>query len=290
MPKPATRTAQPFFKGLGLHFESPTRLHEKWKTQTFIPIAGQDIKHRRLTERLQKLQANSSSQVDQANTADTTSPPNDFEVTEQDFHPTDVCDYDEEPANADDPLDNDHPPIPKHHILPDQSTQCLYHSWKSLILTIVPPYLTYVSQTLGKPLPASPQLLSVCHCEDFMPKTTNILALFFDHKSIPFQIDLCQWFSDFAPTNIISCQCSSLSQVLVHFSLFSTALLQPQMAVSIDLLAFYHALFECSCNAINALFAALHNHYICRGFHIVNNKVCCSPHPPSCERSKSVTE
>ncbi|KIM67523.1 hypothetical protein SCLCIDRAFT_21054 [Scleroderma citrinum Foug A] len=42
------------------------------------------------------------------------------------------------------------------------------------------------------------------------------------------------------------------------------------MAISIDLLAFYRSLFERSCDAINALTSALHNHYVWRGFHIIN--------------------
>ncbi|KAF8425009.1 hypothetical protein L210DRAFT_3421530, partial [Boletus edulis BED1] len=57
---------------------------------------------------------------------------------------------------------------------------------------------------------------------------------------------------------------------LLHFGLFPTAPSQPRMAVSMDLLAFYRSLFERSCDAINALAAALHTHYTRRGFHFVN--------------------
>ncbi|KAI9457407.1 hypothetical protein HD554DRAFT_2030049 [Boletus coccyginus] len=53
-----------------------------------------------------------------------------------------------------------------------------------------------------------------------------------------------------------------LSQVLVHFSFFPTAPSQPHMAVLIDFLTFYHALFEQSCDTVNTLAAALHIHYI----------------------------
>ncbi|KAF8439952.1 hypothetical protein L210DRAFT_857438, partial [Boletus edulis BED1] len=42
----------------------------------------------------------------------------------------------------------------------------LYHSWKSLIPTIVAPYLNYISRTLGKPLPASPRSISLCRHND----------------------------------------------------------------------------------------------------------------------------
>ncbi|KAG6369472.1 hypothetical protein JVT61DRAFT_14362 [Boletus reticuloceps] len=55
---------------------------------------------------------------------------------------------------------------------------------------------------------------------------------------------------------------------------FPTAPSQPRMAVSVDLLGFYRALFERSCDAINALASALHMHYVRRGFRIANKNVC----------------
>jgi hypothetical protein len=45
------------------------------------------------------------------------------------------------------------------------------------------------------------------------------------------------------------------------------------MAVSIDLLNFYHALFERSCDAVNAMAAALHSFYTQRGFHMLDEVV-----------------
>ncbi|KAG1802437.1 hypothetical protein EV424DRAFT_1351735 [Suillus variegatus] len=61
-------------------------------------------------------------------------------------------------------------------------------------------------------------------------------------------------------------QCSMLPQVLLYHGLFPTAPSQPCMAVSVELLSFYRALFEQSCDAINALASALKTHYSCRGF------------------------
>ncbi|KIJ59524.1 hypothetical protein HYDPIDRAFT_100539, partial [Hydnomerulius pinastri MD-312] len=60
---------------------------------------------------------------------------------------------------------------------------------------------------------------------------------------------------------------------LVHFGFFPTVPSQPRMAVSIELLAFYCALFEQSCDAINTLTSALHTHYVWRGFRVVNKTV-----------------
>ncbi|KAI6108659.1 hypothetical protein EDD17DRAFT_1453786, partial [Pisolithus thermaeus] len=52
-----------------------------------------------------------------------------------------------------------------------------------------------------------------------------------------------------------------LPQLLVCNGLFPTALSQPCVAVSVELLGFYRALFEHSCDAINALASALHTQY-----------------------------
>ncbi|KIK80791.1 hypothetical protein PAXRUDRAFT_36082 [Paxillus rubicundulus Ve08.2h10] len=105
----------------------------------------------------------------------------------------------------------------------------------SLIPTVVESYLHYTSRTLGKPLPVTPTDMSLCnHPLECVQKVSKILCLLFD--------------------------------LLVHYGFFPTVPSQPRMAVSINLLAFYRALFEQSCDAINALASALQTHYIRRGF------------------------
>jgi hypothetical protein len=47
------------------------------------------------------------------------------------------------------------------------------------------------------------------------------------------------------------------------------------MAVSIDLLDFYRALFERSCDAISAIAGALHTFYTRRGFVLLTKQVSC---------------
>ncbi|KAI5987435.1 hypothetical protein EDD15DRAFT_2173414, partial [Pisolithus albus] len=49
-----------------------------------------------------------------------------------------------------------------------------------------------------------------------------------------------------------------LLQLLICNGLFPTAPSQPHMAVSVELLGFYRALFERYCDAVNALASALH--------------------------------
>ncbi|KAG1722047.1 uncharacterized protein EDB91DRAFT_1274740, partial [Suillus paluster] len=74
----------------------------------------------------------------------------------------------------------------------------------------------------------------------------------------------------FVSIDVLSCECSSLAQVLLHHGLFPTSPSQPRMAVSVDLLSFYRALFERSCDAINALASALKTHYSRRGFQVTD--------------------
>ena len=55
--------------------------------------------------------------------------------------------------------------------------------------------------------------------------------------------------------------------------LFPTAPLQPRMAISVVLLELYHALFERSCDAVNALSSALVTFYRRRGYQVLSAKV-----------------
>ena len=61
--------------------------------------------------------------------------------------------------------------------------------------------------------------------------------------------------------------------MLVRNGLFPTAPLQPRMAMSIELLDLYTAIFERSCDAVNAMAAALNSLYTWRGFYLVDDQV-----------------
>ncbi|KAF8911116.1 hypothetical protein CPB84DRAFT_1672084 [Gymnopilus junonius] len=56
---------------------------------------------------------------------------------------------------------------------------------------------------------------------------------------------------DFTTIEVKHCSCQLLSQILVCHGLFPMAPEQVRMAVSIDFLDFYSALFEHSCDAVN---------------------------------------
>ncbi|KAI6137786.1 hypothetical protein EDD17DRAFT_1501297, partial [Pisolithus thermaeus] len=66
-----------------------------------------------------------------------------------------------------------------------------------------------------------------------------------------------------------------LPQLLVRNGLFRQRHRNLAWPVSVELLGFYRALFECSCDAINALASALHTQYTRRGFHVTKKDVRC---------------
>jgi hypothetical protein len=72
---------------------------------------------------------------------------------------------------------------------------------------------------------------------------------------------------------VIGCACETTPQVLVKNGLFPTALSQPRITVSVNVLDFYRALFEQACDAVNAFATPLHKFYIGRGFCVLNNSV-----------------
>lgn len=74
--------------------------------------------------------------------------------------------------------------------------------------------------------------------------------------------------------DIPSCACQSLPQVLVERGFFPTAPSQPRIAVSIDFLEFYNALFEHTGDAITAIASALANLYARRGYSVKTDEVC----------------
>ncbi|KAI0701749.1 hypothetical protein C8Q76DRAFT_633393 [Earliella scabrosa] len=138
------------------------------------------------------------------------------------------------PADSDDPYDGakSTPPKRLRRLHPDEATNRLYGVWLGLLPDLVPEYLTYLQAA--------------------QRRTGRV--------------------SDLVALDVHSCACISLPRTLVRNGLFPTAPSQPRMAVSIDLLDLYFALFERSADAITALAGALKSLYQRRGFPILNDK------------------
>jgi hypothetical protein len=82
---------------------------------------------------------------------------------------------------------------------------------------------------------------------------------------------MCQ--PDYETIDLPSCSCRPSASILVEHGFFPTAPTQPHLAISIDFLEFYYALFEQSADAVGAMAAALSKFYNRRGFPITNAKV-----------------
>jgi hypothetical protein len=151
----------------------------------------------------------------------------------------------------------------------------LYTSWKSLIPKLVDSYLMYTNTTMSRPLPPAPDMISNSACGCLSGKNHELICLYSDCES---QIQyycglLLMQMADVKVVRVQECACRSLPDLLILHGLFPSAPAQPRFAVSIELLKLYHALFERSCDAVNALAAALHTFYTRRGLHLLNNKV-----------------
>ncbi|KIN99430.1 hypothetical protein M404DRAFT_30479 [Pisolithus tinctorius Marx 270] len=237
-PHPGTRRSLPSTSfGLGQHFSSPTKRHNKRKTQTNVIIPGQSAKWQCLLQQLSDL-LNHKSSPSPLSTIN--SPPPEPTIPDA-LDDTDTIQHSGDELSPKDVAD---------YSMPSVAVDRLYDNWMAVIPTIIEPYLQYMAETVGKPLITYDKPLSGCQagCE-------------LKHSSL-----LCLYFDRFATVTVLSCVCTSLPQLLLHSGLFPTAPSQPRLAVSVELLAFYRALFERSCDSINALASALNAHYERRGF------------------------
>ncbi|KAJ2911476.1 hypothetical protein MD484_g8939, partial [Candolleomyces efflorescens] len=108
--------------------------------------------------------------------------------------------------------------------------------WSKLLPSLVGPFLDWIDATTAQ------------NCNK---KATSVACLFQNNHT----------------THSISyCTCESVAAILIRHGLFPCAPSQPKQEIHIPLLDFYQALFERSCDAVNALVSALVTHYTRRGF------------------------
>ncbi|PPR06800.1 hypothetical protein CVT26_003865 [Gymnopilus dilepis] len=155
-----------------------------------------------------------------------------------------------QPVSAHDPPAE---PKPKR-LKPDQAALNQAEKWNNLL----PSLFTYGASKGLEIRSISKELTESCpsfSCHDL--KSTKVLAIYFGH---------------FISTVVIHCSCRTTPQVLVKGGLFPTAPSQIRMAFSIDFLDFYASIFQRSCDAVNAMAAALNTFNGQRGFNLLNKK------------------
>ena len=266
------RASQPITtKGMGVHFSSPRKKRNKKKTSTIVTIPGHALKRQKLHDEIEALLLAPSSiepSVSENHSFQAASPiPEPTEPQENlPMELEDTSTFESE-VHCDSAA--------AERVRTPCTTSSLCASWKAIIPTIIEPFINYTAATVGKPLSVlSPSISScVAHCQE--QKSTAVLCLCFDRKYLQYVVTSLVNCAPpgFVSINVISCYCSTLPQTLVSYGLFPTAPSQPRMAVSVELLEFYRALFERSCDAINALAATLSTYYTRRGFRVTNRNV-----------------
>ncbi|KAG6824273.1 hypothetical protein H0H92_007384 [Tricholoma furcatifolium] len=258
--KQAIRDEQPFTGGFGKIFTSPIRRSNPKRPNPSVAPLGNDLKRQRLAEQIAAFQRAALAQrstLPQSSSSEQTAdvPSLAEESIKSTTPPPETPDYD-----CDTPFsvypEADASPLPRR-TAPNRASQSLYIRWNSLIPILINPFLTYSSSTKGK-VPDIPNALhSKCRqkCQRHPPAT--VICLFHTH---------------FSSLSVYLCECQTLPEVLLSHGLFPTAPTNPRMAVSVHLLDFYQALFERSCDAVNALSQALNSYYRRRGFTLSNQK------------------
>jgi CxC1 like cysteine cluster associated with KDZ transposases len=265
-----SRGKEPVAPGMGTHFSSPRKPRNKRKTQEIVEIPGQDRKRSRLLAELEALKVSEGS-----------IPTNPLPLPVDTLG--DSVDHFCLDASADaEQMVPENPPTPlkidgrKRSTLPDTEAVRLYKHWKNLLPSLVDPLLSYQKSSFGQVILPPTNMTVGCQNTDCKPKSTTIMCLYSDREYLSYYLSYLVSFTssaDFRNLHFVTCACFPLPRLLVEHGLFPASPSQPRIAVSIDLLELYRALFERSCDAINALAAALHSFYTRRGFPIIDKNV-----------------
>ncbi|KAJ7572862.1 hypothetical protein C8J56DRAFT_986976 [Mycena floridula] len=140
---------------------------------------------------------------------------------------------------------------------PDDETIEHYARWQDLLDHAVDPYLAFSTAIHAQTTPINPNPRSMCTRSTCQMQQAKVQ---------------CHYLDTVQSHIIMYCKCQSLPQVLIQHGLFPSAPITPRLAFSITLLDLFQALFERSCDAVNAMAGAMQNYYERRGFPFVTNK------------------
>ncbi|KAG6834011.1 hypothetical protein H0H93_012582 [Arthromyces matolae] len=241
---------------LGVNFTSPLKRQDKVKTTTYVRPIGKDQEIAALRAKLDALKRRAAGLAPLYPIVEAAPIPELVQPTTVSEEIVDTQD-DVLPGSDTMAMASESPRAPRC-TQPNRSAHDRYSNWTTLLPRLVAPLLEYNSKTIG----AIPDRVTgfKANCKTSgkcMIRTNEVLCLFHEYFQ-KFSID---W-----------CNCQDLPQILIANGLFPTAPLFPRIAISIHLLDFYRALFERSCDAINAMAQALNTLYARRGFIITDKK------------------
>ncbi|KAK7013303.1 hypothetical protein R3P38DRAFT_2546476 [Favolaschia claudopus] len=150
------------------------------------------------------------------------------------------------------------PPLPQHSDTEAAHTR-LNDAWNALLPLLEIPWVKYYRDTHGGPRDCIPtEVVYNCTSSCNSPAVSKVKCLYPTHIRY---------------VTLKTCSCKSAAILLVERGVFPATPSKTQTGVSFDLLDFYRALFERSCDAVTALAAALHTVYERRGFRVLSARV-----------------
>jgi len=174
---PPTRAHQPTAPGFGKHFTSPQKVRDKKKTTTRVTVPGQAARQQKALAKLKALQ------FPIERPEDTT--PTHEEIEEHPLY--DSC-MDQQPdvqmpsVEPPDHSSDDFLTTSQRRTIPDATASRLYDTWKTLLPSLVPPFLEYLTVSNACVLTPTGDIRSTCNTTTCPLKTAEITALFFDRE------------------------------------------------------------------------------------------------------------
>ncbi|KAJ3003332.1 hypothetical protein NUW54_g5355 [Trametes sanguinea] len=247
-PKAPRRAEQP----VGKHFMTPETRRPTRKTAAFVVRPELDMRLKSLHTKLDSLTNDpkpSNAVQGPIVDVDMAGPPDpDFDTPMEDSYADDVAG------------DLGHDKDGKSKGFRPRTADALksvHAAWLALIPSVLEDYNSYLQSAHSRTVQVKPDWRFSCPSGTCYVQTSLILCLHFDFL---------------VSVQVSYCDCRDISRRLVSNGLFPTSPSQPRVAISIDLLDFYFALFERSADAVSALASALKTFYERRGFPVLDSK------------------
>ncbi|KAJ7579774.1 hypothetical protein C8J56DRAFT_867767 [Mycena floridula] len=252
---------------LGVFQPSPLKKRNRRKSKAMVQSAPKDLRARQLQNRMQvildRAMAKAAAERNIGEESDDELAMVDDEEDE-DFQVEQEHEMVAEPRSSPEPdllpslnplgSDTSQTPLPpkrKRRLEADEDSIGFYEKWQDLLPSLVDAYLAFQNAHHGFALPRGAASVGPVCASDCRPKTSKVQCLFMDSVST---------------TTVYYCGCQNVFQVLVQNGLFPASPTAPRTAFSFGVLEMYRALFEQSCDALNAMSSAMHVFYQRRGF------------------------
>ncbi|KAK7064632.1 hypothetical protein R3P38DRAFT_2492092 [Favolaschia claudopus] len=240
--------------GLGTHHKSPIKARDTRKKR----VVNGSGRAREAIAAAQRLDAILHGGGLPSTSSPSLDPPLDFQDDlDMDM---DVC-MEEEPVVAASAASRPAPPRPPlpQHSDSDAAHKRLNDAWNNLLPLLEMPWVQYLRDTHGRRRDCIPTEV-LHHCAASCESLSVVLKV------------RCLYPTHIQHVTLKTCSCKSAGVLLVEHGVFPASPSKTQTGISFELLDFYRAMFERSCDAVTALAAALHTVYERRGFRVLSQR------------------